>query len=387
VRPKSKWSVTKKLGVAVAAGVFVAACALGAVIASEWTYIRRIRHFQKNLPAPPEWFEPKEIVRGAVVARALPRSSAETAGISTNALQQAAAKAISGNAKAFLILKNGAIVSEYYGPDHRPERWTDSASMAKTVTALLVGIAIFEGRIKSVDEAAANYLPSWGKDGRNKITIKNLLQMHSGLRPQGEYDDPFSDACYLALGTDATYVVENLPSVEAPGARYDYNNVNYQALGIILQRATGKRFAEYLSEKLWQPLGNQEAALWLDKPNGEPRTFGYLFATAEDWARLGQMILDGGKVDGKQLVPAKWIEFMSTPSPTEATYGAGIYTGVDDPEDPPFAYKGILALNGKDKQRVYILPGEKIVIVRVGSRAKPWNDSYFPNLFAESASR
>lgn len=384
---KRKWSIAKKLALAATALIFVLGCGVAALLGSEWTYIRRIRHFQKNLPTPPEWYEPKENIRGAATARALRRISAEEAKLSTNAIQQARDKAISGKAAAFLILKEGAIVSEYYAPDHGPERWTDSASMAKTVTALLVGVAISEGKIKSLDEPAGTYLPAWSKDDRKKITIKNLLQMHSGLRPQGEYEDPFSDACYLALGTDATYIVENAPSVEAAGARYDYNNVNYQALGMILQNATGKRFADYLSEKLWQPLGNKEAALWLDKPNGAPRTFGYFFATAEDWARVGQMILDGGKLGEKQIVAREWIDFMSTPSPIEPTYGAGIYTGVDDAEDPPFAYKGILALNGKDKQRVYILPREKIVIVRVGPRARPWNDSYFPNLFAEKVAQ
>ena len=356
---------------------------VGLLIASEWTYIQRLRHFKHQLATPPEWYEPEEIVKGAASPRPLPRISAEEAGVSTNAIAEAVRMAMKGEAKGFLICKNGAIVTEYYAADHGADRWTDSASMMKTVTALLVGIAISEGKIKSVDEPAATYFPAWRKDGRREITIRNLLQMHSGLRPQGEYDDPFSDACYLALGTDVRYVVENSPLVERPGARFDYNNVNYQALGFVLESATRRRFALYLSEKLWQPLGNREAALWLDQPNGEPRTFGYLFATAEDWARVGQLILDRGKVGDKRIVPEAWIEFMCTPSPTEPTYGAGVYTGADDSEDPPFAYKGIVALNGKEKQRVYILRREKMLIVRVGPQVRGWNDSYFPNLFAK----
>jgi CubicO group peptidase (beta-lactamase class C family) len=169
--------------------------------------------------------------------------------------------------------------------------------------------------------------------------------------------------------------------VERPGARFDYNNVNYQALGFVLEKATGRRFALYLSDKLWGPLGNRDAALWLDQPNGEPRTFGYLFATAEDWAHVGQLILDRGKVGNQRIVPEAWIDFMCTRSATEPTYGAGIYTGADGSDDPPFAYAGIVALNGKDKQRVYILPKEKMLIVRVGPQVRGWNDSYFPNLF------
>lgn len=382
MRNWSKWSLARKISAIAAALLLVGAAALALLVASEWTYIQRLRHFKRQLPTPPEWYEPKEIVRGVDSPRHLPRTSGTAAEVSTNAIAKAVDTAIKGKAAAFLVVKNEAIVTEYYAANHGPDRWTDSASMMKTVTALLVGIAISEGKIKSVDEPAATYFPAWRRDGRKEITIRNLLQMHSGLRPAGEYDDPFSDACYLALGTDARYVAENSPLVEKPGARFDYNNVNYQALGFVIESATQRRFAIYLGEKLWGPLGNRDAALWLDQVNGEPRTFGYLFATAEDWARVGQLILDRGKIGNKIIVPAEWIEFMCTPSPREATYGAGIYTGVDDPDDPPFAYKGIVALNGKDKQRVYILPRERMLIVRVGPQVRGWNDSYFPNLFA-----
>lgn len=250
------------------------------------------------------------------------------------------------------------------------------------MTALLCGIAIAEGRIKSLDEPAATYLPAWEKDARATITIRNLLQMHSGLRPEGKYEDPFSDACYLALGEDARYIVNNAPLVQPPGTHYDYSNINYQALGLILEKATGKRYAQYLSEKLWIPLGNGDAAVWLDKKNGCARTFGFLFATAHDWIRLGQLVLDRGRVGDKELVPGLWIDFMCKPSPTERTYGAGLYTGVDDPEAQPFPYQGVVAFNGKDKQRVYVLPKERLLVLRVGPQVRRWNDSYLPNLFA-----
>ena len=381
MKNRFKWSLARKIVAACLLLILTIVTLGGLFVASEWTYIQRLRRFKHQLATPPEWYEPKEIVKGAATPRALPRRSAEAASVSTNAIAEAVRMAVHGKAKGFLICKNGAIVTEYYGPDHGADGWTDSASMMKTVTALLVGAAISEGKIKSVDEPAAAYFPAWRRDGRKEITIRNLLQMHSGLRPQGEYDDPFSDACYLALGTDVRYVVENSPLVERPGARFDYNNVNYQALGFVLENATGRRFALYLSEKLWGPLGNRDAALWLDQPKGEPRTFGYLFATAEDWARVGQLILDHGKVGDQRIVSEAWIDFMCTPSPTEPTYGAGIYTGADGSDDPPFPYKGIVALNGKDKQRVYVLPKEKMLIVRVGPQVRGWDDSYFPNLF------
>ena len=377
-----QWGIWKRIFVISGALFLLGLVGLGIFVASEWTYIKHLRHYQAQRPTPPEWFEPKEMVRGAPIPRLLGHTTPQQAGISTNTIAKALDTAIAGQALSLVIAREGAIAAEYYATNHGPDKWTDSASMMKTVTALLCGIAIAEGRIKTLDEPAATYLPAWRRDGRAKITIRHLLQMHSGLRPDGKYEDPFSDACYLALGTDARYVVEGSPLVTTPGSRYDYNNINYQALGMVLEAATGRRYAQYLSEKLWIPLGNSDAAVWLDKKGGQARTFGFLFANAHDWLRLRQLVLERGRLGKKQLVPAEWIDFMCTPSPTEPTYGAGLYTGVDDSEDQPFPYRGVVAFNGKDKQRVYVLPKERLLILRVGPQVKGWDDGYFPNLFA-----
>lgn len=232
-----------------------------------------------------------------------------------------------------------------------------------------------------MDTAAATYIPKWAGDARRNITLRHLLQMHAGLRPMGVYEDPFTDACYLALGPDARYVVDGCPAVRAPGQQMDYNNVNFQALGCVIEQATGKPFATYLSEKLWVPLGNRDGAVWLDRPGGMARTFGFVFATARDWARVGLLIQNAGRVDENQLVPTEWIRFMCTPSPTDPTYGAGIYTGPDG-EYPPFAAADTVALNGHSKQRVYVSPSIQLVIVRIGENAKDWDDSRLPNLLA-----
>src|SRR3977135_861938 len=95
-----------------------------------------------------------------------------------------------------------------------------------------------------------------------------------------------------------------------PGATNDYNNANYQALGFVLEAATGQPYATYLSERLWKPLGNADAALWLEMNGGSVRTFGYLCATARDWARVGLLILNDGRWNGRQIVPANWIQEM-----------------------------------------------------------------------------
>src|SRR4051794_12345791 len=179
--------------------------------------------------------------------------------------------------------------------------------MLKSVTALLIGVAIGEGKIGSLDDPAATWIPAWRGDRRRGITLRHLLQMHAGLRPMGEYEEPYSDASYLALGTDSRHVVDNILAVAEPGQRFDYNNVNLQALGVVLEEATGRRYAEYLSEKLWKPIGAGDAAVWLDREGGTARTFGYLFARPEDWARLGLLLLHEGRCDGKPVVPPAFV--------------------------------------------------------------------------------
>ena len=209
----------------------------------------------------------------------------------------------SKNAAALLVVHKGRVVLERHWHGHRPGDRTNSASMAKTVTALLIGIAVGEGKIASIDEPAAKWIPAWRDDARSRITLRHLLQMHAGLKPMGEYEEPYSDASYLALGTDSRYVVDNVPAVDEPGRRFDYNNVNFQVLGVVLEAATGRRYAEYLSEKLWKPIGAGDAAVWLDREGGSARTFGYLFARPEDWARLGLLLLHEGECDGRAVVP------------------------------------------------------------------------------------
>jgi CubicO group peptidase (beta-lactamase class C family) len=178
-------------------------------------------------------------------------------------------------------------------------------------------------------------------------------------------------------------VVDNVPAVAEPGERFDYNNVNFQALGGVLEAATGRRYAEYLSEKLWKPIGAGDAAVWLDRVGGSARTFGYLFADPRDWARLGLLLLHEGECAGRPVVPKAFIREMLKPSPAGPTYGLGIWLANDEhqrrEEEAPFAAPGIFYLDGRFKQRVYIVPSHDLVIVRVGENARGWEESALPN--------
>jgi CubicO group peptidase (beta-lactamase class C family) len=207
--------------------------------------------------------------------------------------------------------------------------------------------------------------------------------MHSGLQPQGEYEDPFSDAAYLVLGTDMRYVVDNVPLVEEPGKRFDYNNANFQALGYVLEAATGQRFASYLSEKLWKPLGAADGAVWLDRLGGDAHTFGFIFATPEDWIKVGLMFLHEGTWNGRQLVSREYLREMRVPSPTEPRYGLGLWLAHNPfqlkEQEETFLADGIYYLDGHSKQRVYMVPSQSLVVVRVGENGRGWDEAALVN--------
>ena len=258
-------------------------------------------------------------------------------------------------------------------------------SMAKSVLALLIGIAISEGHIDSEDDPVAKYLPEWRNDERANITIKHLLQMASGLRRYDDKNDPFSDLVQLYLGDDAAATALSVPAEIEPGTKFQYNNANSQTLGVLLERVTGKRYTEYLSEKLWQPIGAQDAAFWLDRPGGMAKVFCCFFTTTRGWARLGQLLLHNGKVDSLQVVPTGWLQKMITPSPLEPDYGYQIWLGFSEDgtrkkhRSEPFIPRDMFWLDGADIQRVYVVPSYKLVIVRLGEDVAKWDEAFVVN--------
>src|SRR6185369_11601710 len=144
------------------------------------------------------WYVPKEAVAGG---RESPPAAGLVEGVNLPAaFDEAARLAEAKNASALLVIQGGRVVMERHWHGHRASDWTNSASMAKTITAMLIGIARDEGKIGSLDDPAATWIPAWRDNSRRRITLRHLLQMHAGLRPMGKYEEPFSDASYLALG-------------------------------------------------------------------------------------------------------------------------------------------------------------------------------------------
>ncbi|MFM7708062.1 MAG: serine hydrolase domain-containing protein, partial [Gammaproteobacteria bacterium] len=225
---------------------------------------------------------------------------------------------------ALLVFHRGALRYEKYWPGYDAATRTNPNSMHKGVLALAVGAAIADGYIDSVDAPVSRWITEWQGDARRDITVRELLQMRSGLEVPifGTWK-----SARILFGSDLQAGVLGLGVAAPHGTDFQYSNANSQLLLTVVERATGKRYAEYLSTRIWQRLGASDAALWMDRVGGQPRGFCCLFATARDWLRVGRFILDRGRAGEDQVLPAAWIDAMTAPSPRNPNFGMQVWLG------------------------------------------------------------
>ena len=353
-------------------------------------YLQRLTSFPRDAPMTSvKWYSPKELVMGQ---GGTPFPRATLTEIPQKVLDKLGTYAYVNNSSALLIAHHGKLIYERYWFGHTAISTSNSGSMAKTVLALLVGLAISDGKIHALDDPLSRYITEWARDPRGKITLRQLLHHTSGLKNDTRERDPRSARLRMHMGPDANRVALSCPAATVPGKAFEHNDFNTQILGIVLARATGKRLSEYLSERLWQPLGASTGALWLDRKDGNPKVYCCLFATAIDWLRVGQLILDKGQFEGKPLVAGKWIEQMTSPSPKNPAYGLHIWRAHNGPQRKdmrrePFVDDQMIYLAGRFKQRVYILPRHELVIVRVGENADRWDDAMLPNTLVRALAK
>ncbi len=282
---------------------------------------------------------------------------------------------------AFVVLKNDSVVFEHYANKHQPTDYVASFSMAKSYISALVGIAIEEGKIKSIEQPIIDYLPELKAHGLEKVTVKHLLQMTSGIKFSENYLSPFSEASRYYYSTNLYSTIKKLkPEVEA-GTRFEYMSGNSQLLGMVLDRALAPvTVTQYLQDKIWQPCGMQNDATWsVDrKKNGVEKTFCCLNATALDFARFGTLYLHNGKFNDRQIVPKAWVEKSYT---VDLSAGSSAFYQnqwrIASVTDRAFYAAGYLG------QFIYVNQAEQIVIVRLG---KDFGDINWIDLFHTLAS-
>lgn len=272
-----------------------------------------------------------------------------------------------------LVLHHGEIVFEKYllGND-KDTRWM-SMSVAKSVTATLIGAAIQDGAIKHIDDPIVTYLPRFKGTAYDGVTVRQLLQMRSGVAWNETYTDPTSDRrrmleAQISQKSGAILdLMASLPRAAEPGNVWNYSTGETQVAGALVQAATGKPVAEYLSEKIWAKLGMQaDASWWLESPGGLEIGGSGLSATMRDYGRFGLFLLHDGIVNQQRVLPQGWLDAASSAqriNGKKVEYGYMLWPL----HGRSYAAEGIFG------QYVFVDPDKQLVVVMLSAQAKPLN--------------
>ncbi len=317
----------------------------------------------------------------------------------------------------FLVLKEGKIIFENYYRGYQKEDISNIFSVSKSITGLLIGIAVDEGLIKSIEDPVTNYI----EDLRDvdpmfkRLKIKHLLEMRSGLKYTEAYGSPFAHMAKLYYGLNQVKQISSLSFESEPGSKYSYQSASTAILGMVIESASGKELGTYLEEKIWQPMNMEHDASWSvdDKRNRSTKAYCCLNLTARDLAKIGLLMLNGGNWNGKQIISEQWVEKTITPNFENGCYQNQWYnvkgrassegqTYLFDTKEEAEVKAGELELehyeirfnseikqyyiyfctsefygHGILNQYLYVHPEKDVVIVRLGEK---WDRNYLPIL-------
>jgi len=283
-------------------------------------------------------------------------------------------------ATGLLVARDETIFVERYQYARTDRDRFTSWSMAKTVTSMLIGIALAEGRIRSVDDPAATYVGGLVGTEYGRTSLRHLLQMSSGVRFVEEYrlgDDvsKLSIDTFLQNGPGGVSAVTSFNERAVPaGTKFSYASVETEVLGLVLAAAVGRSVSEYLQEKIWQPIGAEADAAWLVDRSGQEVTYCCFNAVLRDYARLGLLLAHDGNWRGRQIIPAAWVQEATTVRadqphlrPLTATpfFGYGYQTWIFPGDRRMFAFLGVRG------QAIYVDPASRLVLVTTAVRKLP----------------
>ena len=270
---------------------------------------------------------------------------------------------------AFMVIINDSIHFEEYWHGYNADTMSNSFSMSKSWISTLIGIAISEGKIKSVNKKVCDFLPDFCEGRNTELTIKNLLTMSSGLNWTEDYYNPIGQAAEAYYGNHLSDMIKNLTVIETPGKVFKYNSSCTQLLTFIVEAATGETISKYASKKLWQPMGAKYPALWsTDVEDGDEKGFCCINSNARDFARLGKLYMNQGNWNGLQLLDSSYI--------VEAISAANLLDEKGN-KNTNYGYQFWLAerkglsiyyARGLWGQYVICIPEKDMIIVRLGRK-------------------
>jgi CubicO group peptidase (beta-lactamase class C family) len=346
------------------------------VIAREPLYwLRRL-----NLPVhasgelPQSSYAPRVVVQGGNQPPA-PRESPVAEQLDAAALQAAADYAERQQSRALIVTRHGYIVFEKYWQGSNLDTVVESAGLGRVVAALATGVAISDRKIGWPDEPIGYLIPAWSKDPRGEITVRNLLQMSSGLG---------SSTSQYSTNIIGRYL--DLPSEAPPGTRWLDQGVDPDLLAYVIQKATGQPYAQYLSQAIWARIGAGDASLWLDGPGGDAHVDAGFFARQGDWLRVAELLLQNGNYQGDEVIVPRWVPQLLQPVKSNPNYGSYVRLSTHPaPGMSPYATEDVFVVEGGGN-RLWLVPSLQIAILRTGGPpASDWDDGRIPNLVIRGA--
>lgn len=374
----------------------LALLATAATPADEATYRARFDAFMAN-PAQFD-YSPMEAVPGARRVRPLAMRRVPT--IAAAALDEAERYAEANRSSALIVWRDGALErARYFGSTTRDTPLV-SKSLAKPLTAIAIGRAIMLGRIRGLDQPIADFIPELKGTPKAAILVRHLLDMRSGLLDQGYSPDPEHPWNRAYLDPDhGNYIVRSYPLTDAPGSRYAYANAPSELIALVIERATGRRYSEFLSREVLMPLGAAGGEVWIDRPQGLAHSGCCIKLPAETWLKLAILLLDDGMANGKRLLPRGYVREMRTGTPQNPNFGLGIWLGEPYRERRGFGAPGapgpqvlhseayldpeLFLFDGNSNQTVHVSPKHRLIVLRMGEtppKSPEWDNAKLPNL-------
>ncbi|MDY0089361.1 MAG: serine hydrolase [Flavobacteriaceae bacterium] len=285
---------------------------------------------------------------------------------------------------AFLIIKNDSIWHESYYDGFEKDSKSNSFSMAKSIVSAALGKAIMQQKIKDINQPVKDFIPEIQGQYADVVTVGDLSSMASGLDWDESYYSPFSVTTRAYFDEDLNKLLLGLKITEEPGKSYKYLSGATQLLGMVIEKATGEKLTDYISENFWKPMGAENEALWqVDNPEGIEKAYCCIASNARDFARFGKLYKQKGNWNGQQLLDSTFVEMSVKPRFKESPeYGYGWWLS-------NHLQKDIFYMNGHLGQYVIVIPEDELIIVRLGHRKHPEKvDEYTTkdfNVFVEEA--
>ena len=366
-------------------------------------YFRMSVSQARGLSQQAEWYDPVDKVPGAA-DQPLPVAAGADLTVATDAISTASAYAKGKDSYGFVIWQGGKLQHAAYWQGFDRSRLIASKSMAKMLVGVVIGRAIEQGFIKSLDQPVSDYIAEWKGTPKAAPTIRDFLQNSSGIS-RFSYNDfkPWSQTMREYLGERHEDLLINETTYDyKPGSEYDYSMITSDMLAIVIERATKQRYADYVGKAVLQPIGAQGGTVYINRPGGLAHSGCCMMLPAESFIRLGILLANDGMWDGQRILPDGWVKATVTPSPANSKWGLHMWIGqpyqqrvrffpersqpIGTLHSEPYLADDLFLFDGSGNQAMWIVPSKQLIVLRFGPTPKPkagekgeWDNSLLPN--------